>query len=403
MNAAATTMERHRAWRGPALLSFGFRPFFLLGALWAALAMALWVAMLAGELTLPTAFDPVSWHAHEFLFGYLGAIIAGFLLTAVPNWTGRLPVTGWPLAGLVAAWLAGRVAVSVSQGLAPLAVAAADLALVAALAVLLVREIIVGRNWRNLPVVGLLVLFGCANALFHSEAASGVYAAQGMGLRLGLSAVLMMIAVIGGRIVPSFTRNWLTRQGAGRLPVPPMQSFDLAALGVLLAALLAWVVAPFAAFTGMALALAGGLHLARMARWAGDRTFAEPLVTVLHVGYAFVPLGALVGAVEILGYGWIGPGSAQHLWTAGGLGLMTLAVMTRATLGHTGRALTAGRGTMAIYAAVVVAVLARIAAGAWPEAADALHSLSGMCWIGAFAGFAALYGPMLLRPRQAAG
>lgn len=108
MNAAATTMERHRAWRGPALLSFGFRPFFLLGALWAALAMALWVAMLAGKLTLPTAFDPVSWHAHEFLFGYLGAIIAGFLLTAVPNWTGRLPVTGWPLAGLVAAWLAGR-------------------------------------------------------------------------------------------------------------------------------------------------------------------------------------------------------------------------------------------------------------------------------------------------------
>lgn len=403
MNAAATTMERHRAWRGPALLSFGFRPFFLLGALWAALAMGLWVAMLAGRLTLPTAFDPVSWHAHEFLFGYLGAIIAGFLLTAVPNWTGRLPVTGWPLAGLTAAWLAGRVAVSVSQGLPPLAVAAADLALVALLAFLLGREIVVGKNWRNLPVVGLLAVFGCANALFHWEAATGAYAAQGMGLRLGLAAVLMMIAVIGGRIVPSFTRNWLAKQGEGRLPSPPMQRFDLAALGVLLAALLAWVVLPFAAFTGMALALAGGLHLARMARWAGDRTFAEPLVTVLHVGYAFVPLGALVGAVEILGYGWIGPGSAQHLWTAGGLGLMTLAVMTRATLGHTGRALTAGRGTMAIYAAVVVAVLARIAAGAWPEAADALHSLSGMGWIGAFAGFAALYGPMLLRPRQAAG
>ncbi len=402
MNAAATTMERHRAWRGPALLSFGFRPFFLLGALWAALAMALWVAMLAGELTLPTAFDPVSWHAHEFLFGYLGAIIAGFLLTAVPNWTGRLPVTGWPLAGLVAAWLAGRVAVSVSQGLAPLAVAAADLALVAALAVLLVREIIVGRNWRNLPVVGLLVLFGCANALFHSEAASGVYAAQGMGLRLGLSAVLMMIAVIGGRIVPSFTRNWLTRQGAGRLPVPPMQRFDLVALGLLLAALLAWVAAPLAPLTGMTLGLAGLVHLARMARWAGDRTLSEPLVLVLHLGYAFVPLGALAGAAEILGRGWLGAGSAQHLWMAGALGLMTLAVMTRATLGHTGRALTAGRGTVAIYAAVICAVLARIGAGAWPGAASPLHSLSGASWIAAFAGFVALYGPMLLRPRQAA-
>jgi len=173
MTATTTTMQRHRAWRGPAVLSFGFRPFFLLGALWAALAMGLWVAMLAGRLTLPTAFDPVSWHAHEFLFGYLGAIIAGFLLTAVPNWTGRLPVTGWPLAGLVAAWLAGRVAVTVSQDLPPLAVALAELALVAALAVLLGREIIVGRNWRNLPVIGLLAVFGFANALFHWDAASG--------------------------------------------------------------------------------------------------------------------------------------------------------------------------------------------------------------------------------------
>ena len=257
MTATTTTMQRHRAWRGPAVLSFGFRPFFLLGALWAALAMALWVPMLAGKLTLPTAFDPVSWHAHEFLFGYLGAIIAGFLLTSVPNWTGRLPVTGWPLALLVAAWLAGRAAVTVSQGLPPLAVALADLALVTALAVLLGREIIVGRNWRNLPVIGLLAVFGCANALFHWEAASGAYAAQGMGLRLGLAAVLMMIAVIGGRIVPSFTRNWLTKKGAGRLPVPPMQRFDLAALGLLLAALLAWVAAPLAPLTGMALGLAG--------------------------------------------------------------------------------------------------------------------------------------------------
>ena len=403
MTAATTTMERHRAWRGPAVLSFGFRPFFLLGALWAALAMALWVAMLTGKLALPTTFDPVTWHAHEFLFGYLGAIIAGFLLTAVPNWTGRLPVTGWPLAGLTAAWLAGRLAVTFSQGLPRLAVAVIDLALVAALAVLLGREIVVGRNWRNLPVVGLLVLFGCANALFHWEAARGGYAAQGMGLRLGLGAVLMMIAVIGGRIVPSFPRNWLTKQGAGRLPVPPMQRFDLAALGLLLAALLAWVAAPLAPLTGMALGLAGLVHLARMARWAGDRTLGEPLVLVLHLGYVFVPLGALAGAVEILGPGWLGAGSAQHLWMAGALGLMTLAVMTRATLGHTGRALTAGRGTVAIYAAVICAALARIGAGAWPEAASPLHSLSGASWIAAFAGFAALYGPMLLRPRRAAG
>ena len=133
----ARTMERHRAWQGPAVLSFGFRPFFLLGAIWAAAAMVLWIAMLSGRLVLPTAFDPVSWHAHEFLFGYLGAIIAGFLLTAVPNWTGRLPVTGWALGGLVTLWLAGRLAVSVSQYLDPIAVASADLAMLLVLAGLL--------------------------------------------------------------------------------------------------------------------------------------------------------------------------------------------------------------------------------------------------------------------------
>lgn len=403
MTTATTTMERHRAWRGPAILSFGFRPFFLLGAVWAALAMALWVPMLAGKLALPTAFDPVTWHAHEFLFGYLAAIIAGFLLTAVPNWTGRLPVTGWPLAGLTALWIAGRASVTFSESLPPFVVALADLALVAALTVLLGREIVVGKNWRNLPVVGLLMLFGYANALFHWESATGAYAAQGMGLRLGLAVVLMMIAVIGGRIVPSFTRNWLAKQDAGRLPELPMQRFDLFVLGLMLAALMAWVVAPFASLTGIALALAGLAHLARMARWAGDRTLAEPLVLVLHIGYVFIPLGALAGAAEILGNGWVGAGSAQHLWMAGGIGLMTLAVMTRSTLGHTGRALTAGRGTVAIYAAVICAALARIGAGAWPEAAGTLHSLSGASWIAAFAGFAAIYGPMLLRPRSTAG
>lgn len=397
---AAATIKQERAWSGLAVFSVGFRPFFLLGALWAALAMMLWAAMLAGKLALPTAFDPVSWHAHEFLFGYLAAIIAGFLLTAVPSWTGRPPLTGWPLASLVALWLAGRVAIMFSQGLPPLLVALVDLAMMAALAVLLAREIVAGGNWRNLPVVVLLVVFGAANGLFHWEAARGVYAAQGIGLRLGLAASLMMIAVIGGRIVPTFTRNWLVKRGEGPLPALPMQQFDKAALAVLLVALLAWTVWPGATGTGIALLLAGFVHFARLARWAGKRTFAEPLVLVLHVGYAFVPLGALAGAAEILGPGTIGAGTSQHVWMAGALGLMTLAVMTRATPGHSGHDLTAGPGTTAIYIAVIAAVAARLSAGVWPDLSAVLHSLSGAGWILAFAGFAALYGPMLLRPRR---
>ncbi|MCL4675813.1 MAG: NnrS family protein, partial [Pararhodobacter sp.] len=234
----ATTAQQMRAWRGPAILTFGFRPFFFGGATWAALAMALWVPMLSGHLTLPTAFDPVSWHAHEVLFGYLGAVIAGFLMTAVPNWTGRLPIVGWRLGALAALWLSGRLVVLVSVALPASLVAVVDLAFPVALAYAIGREIVAGKNWRNLIVLAMLTVFALGNLVFHIEAAQGGYAAQGYGFRLGLGAGILMIGVIGGRIIPSFTRNWLAKRGPGRLPVPPMQKFDRVALAVLAAALL---------------------------------------------------------------------------------------------------------------------------------------------------------------------
>ena len=220
----STTAEQMRAWSGPALLTYGFRPFFLGAGIWAALAMALWIPMLSGHIALPTRFDPVSWHAHEFLYGYLSAVVAGFLLTSVPNWTGRLPIVGWPLGGLFALWLIGRLAVAVSSVLPVWLAAAADLSMLVALAAVLTREIVAGKNWRNLMVLGLLGVLILGNGVFHFEAARGDYAAQGYGLRLGLGAGLMLIAVIGGRIVPSFTRNWLVRRGEGKLPVPPMKT-----------------------------------------------------------------------------------------------------------------------------------------------------------------------------------
>jgi uncharacterized protein involved in response to NO len=392
-----TTSEQMRAWTGPAILTYGFRPFFFGAAVWAALAMALWVPMLSGHLTLPTRFDPVSWHAHEFLFGYLGAVVAGFLLTAVPNWTGRLPIVGWRLGMLAGLWLLGRLAVAFSEGL-PFGLAmASDLAFPVIFALAIGREIVTGRNWRNLTVLALLGMFILGNALFHWEAARGDYAAQGYGLRLGLGAGVMMIAVIGGRVVPSFTRNWLVKRRSAALPASPMQRFDKLALVALLAALLLWLFWPLGDVTGMALALAGVLHLLRLARWQGHWTLAEPLVAVLHAGYAFLPLGALALAVEILLPGSVGMAGAQHVWMAGAIGLMTLAIMTRATLGHTGQTLTAGAGTVAIYGALIVAVVARFAAGLLPELAPPLHMLSGLCWIGAFGGFAVVYGALLLR------
>ena len=173
--------QQMRAWRGPAVFSYGFRPFFFAAALWAAMAMVGWVLMLSGWAALPTAFDPVSWHAHEFLFGYLGAVMAGFLLTAVPNWTGRPPITGWPLAILFVLWAAGRAAIAVSNMIPPAVVAAADLALLVALAAAVMREIIAAKNWRNLGVLALLGIFAFGNGVFHCEAARGEFAAAGGG------------------------------------------------------------------------------------------------------------------------------------------------------------------------------------------------------------------------------
>jgi uncharacterized protein involved in response to NO len=392
-----STASRMRAWTGPAILSYGFRPFFLGAAVWAALAMVLWLAMLAGQITLPSAFDPFAWHAHEFLYGYLGAVVAGFLFTAVPNWTGRLPIVGWRLGALALVWVAGRLAVTVGAGWPAWLVAAVDLAFPVIFALAIGREIVVGRNWRNLIVLAMLAVFALGNAIFHWEAAQGESAAQGYGLRLGLGAGMMMIAVIGGRIVPSFTRNWLVKRGPGRLPMPPMQAFDKTALAGLLAALLLWPVLPEHPLTAVALAVAGGLHLVRLARWAGYRTLAEPLLAVLHLGYALLPLGALAMAVEILLPDAFGMAAAQHLWMAGAIGLMTLAVMTRATLGHTGQELTARGGTVLIYGALLVSVLFRLAAGLWPGLSSPLLTVAGLGWIVAFGGFSIVYGALLVR------
>lgn len=396
------TATQIRAGTGPALFTYGFRPFFLGAALWAVLAMTLWIPMLAGGLSLPTAFDPVSWHAHEFLYGYLGAVVAGFLLTAVPNWTGRLPIVGWPLAGLAALWLAGRLAVASSLFWPAGLVAAIDLGFPLVLGAAILREIVRGKNWRNLVVLALLAAFTLGNGLFHWEAARGAFAAQGSGLRLGLAAGLLMIGLIGGRIVPSFTRNWLVKRGGARLPAAPMQRFDRLSLLALVIALLLWVAAPLGLAAGAALIVAGLMQAARLARWAGGQTLAEPLVWVLHAGYAFLPLGALAMGIAILDPGLLAPSVAQHLWMAGAFGLMPLAVMTRATLGHTGQALTAGRGTVTIYLLVMAAVFLRLLAGILPAEAARLHALSGIAWICAFGGFALLYGGLLLR-RQPQG
>ncbi len=383
--------------RATVLFSYGFRPFFLFGALWAALAMALWISMLAGLTMLPTRLDPVSWHAHEFLFGYLGAIIAGFLLTAIPNWTGRPPVMGWPLIGLFTLWFCGRIALALSA-LLPIGIPeAVDVLFPLALGAVILREILAGKNWRNLVVLIMLGVFVVANVLFHLEAARGDFAAQGAGLRLGVAAVIMMISVIGGRIIPTFTRNWMVKAGRTDLPPAPMQMFDKGVLLVSIVALVSWVTQPASNLCGIALIGTGLLHLMRLLRWKGYTTLAEPLLAILHLGYLFVPLGAMLEGGAILNPDILPPGPALHLWMAGGFALMTLAVMIRATLGHTGQDLNASIGSILIFVSVIGSVAARVCAGIWPEGAMVFYTLSAILWIGAFAGFSVVFGPALLR------
>jgi uncharacterized protein involved in response to NO len=387
-------IPRLRGHAGPHWLSYGFRPFFLLGSLFAAAAILAWLPAFFGEIAIPTAFAPRDWHAHEMIYGFLPAIVTGFLLTAIPNWTGRLPLQGGALLVLVLAWGLGRLAISTSAWWPAPLVVAADLLFLALVVAAAAREVIAGRNWRNLRVVAIVALLLAGNATFHWEVhAQGL---ADLGIRLGLAAVVMLLTLIGGRVVPSFTRNWLARENPGRLP-SSFGRFDAASILAAALALLAWIAAPESRATGAVLTLAALAQGVRLARWAGDRTWRDRLVLVLHVAYGFVPLGFALGAAAAFG---LVPASAGiHAWTVGAAGLMTMAIMTRASLGHTGRALVASRTVQAIYALLAVAALARICAAIRPEAAPVLLHAAWLAWVGGFAAFSVHYWPVLTGPR----
>ena len=391
-------------WAGAGLFfSVGFRPFFLAAGAWSAIALAVWVCMLNGAFILPTRFTPIAWHIHEMLFGFVMATVAGFLLTAIPNWTGRPPVRGWTLGLLAGFWSLGRVACLLS-GLGPAWWSiAADMTFPAALLVVVAREVVAARNWRNLPIVLPVALFGIANLLMHLEAAS-IAVPPDLGWRLGLAAPLILISAIGGRIVPAFTRNWLAGRGNRlALRIPTGHGWvDRAALGVLHAGLIAWTFFPAAGPLGYLLIAGGALNFLRLARWQGAASAAEPLLLILHVGYGWLALG-----VALLGVSLLVPAvplpAAIHALTAGAIATMTLAVMTRATLGHTGRSLMASRSTVVIYMLITLAALTRIGA-AWVSAAFMpLLVWSALCWIAAFGLFSVVYGRMLLTPRLERG
>lgn len=379
----------------PPVLSHGFRPFFFLGAVWAALVLLLWVGMLTGSLTLPIAMDPLAWHRHEMLFGYLAAVIAAFLLTAIPNWTGRLPVRGRALLGLVLLWLAARLAVLTGGIVGPWPGLVLDAGFLAVFAGVTAREVVAGKNRRNLPVVLLVTLLAGADLLSHLEAILGL-PWDAFGDRAAIAVVSLLVAMIGGRITPSFTTNWLRARAVAPLPAP-VGRLDMAVMALAALAMAVWLGLPASPLAGTLLLLAGIGTAVRLARWRGFATVPEPLLLVLHLGYGWLALG--LGLLGLASLGLVPRSAALHALTAGAFGTMTLAVMTRAALGHTGRALTADRWTVAIFVLVNLGALARVGAGLIPAAYLPGLELAGLAWAGAFLLYAGRYAPILLGPR----
>ena len=380
----------------PVFLSTGFRPFFLAAGLWAAFALGVWIAILSGVTGHASRFDPVAWHVHAMLFGFLIAAAAGFLLTAIPNWTGRAPLAGAPLALLITLWVIGRVASLVSTMLPGWLAVAADLAFPLALTAVAGRELLAAGNRRNYPLLLPLGALVVADLLMHLESL-GIAVPTGLGGRLGVFCFLVLISVIGGRIVPAFTRNWLSLRGAAAMP-PPSGMLDRVALALLHAGLLLWVALPDFAPNGWLLLAASVAQLVRLARWRGPATWREPLLLVLHLGYLWLPIGTCLLGLSLLS-DVVSGAAAIHALTAGAFGTMTLAVMTRATLGHSGRALHADGMTVAIYALVILAALLRITAAWGEDWTMPLLQAAAAAWIAAFTLFVAHYGAMLLRPR----
>ncbi|MBK1709354.1 NnrS family protein [Marichromatium gracile] len=375
----------------PAVLGQGFRPFFLAATLAAIADIVLWLAMLHGYWPWPHHLSGVGWHAHEMLFGYFAAVMAGFLLTAARNWTGVATPTGTTLAALLALWLAGRVAPWL--GGPPLLAAALDLAFLPALAVALRDALWHGPNRANRAFMALLAAMSLAGAMAHLGALGWLAGGETRGHRLMLDLVVILLVLISARVMPFFIERGLA--GARPRTWPALER-ALPALGLALA--LTDLIAPLGVLAG-ALAIAlGGALLVRLAGWHDRRLWRTPMLAVLYVGLLWLALGLVLDGLSALGA--LAPRGALHALTVGAIGVVTLGMMARVTLGHSGRPMRAGRTTRVAFALINLAALARgLGPVVLPEGYRLWLVVGGACWIGAFALFLWVYAPMLVRPR----
>lgn len=378
--------KKQTAFTRPALLSHGFRLFFLLAIGFGVIVIPYWLAVFFGLVEFTGPFNPVDWHIHEMIFGYAAAVITGFLFTAIPNWTGRLPINGLRLGGLACLWLVGRCAVLGIGGFGPIWVLLLDCSFITAVLCTAVIEIVAGKNWRNLIVVLPMGLLLSANIWFHLEIMST--GGADFGRRLGLGVVVFLITLIGGRVIPSFTRNWLVKQDAEKLPTP-MNRFDGICLVSGAVSLLVWVCLPNSSVTAGLLVVAGVLHTLRLFRWQGHQTLPSPLLFILHLSYAFVPLGFV-----LTGFGFATQG--VHIFGIGAIGGMTVAVMIRASAGHTGRELDISRGVLVGFLLLPLSALMRVFATVMETYSHHVLICSAVLWTVGFTIILVQIGPWLL-------
>jgi uncharacterized protein involved in response to NO len=372
-----------------ALFALGFRPFYLLAALFAAVAVPAWVADVAGHGWRAGYLDGLDWHQHEMVFGFVLAVMAGFLLTAVRVWTGRAMPSGPPLALLAAHWLAARVLMLTGPGWLG---ALVDGALPFALAAVLARPILAARNRRNYFVPALLAVLGAVNAGFHLSALALVAIPASLWAQGGLYLELLLLIVMAGRVVPSFAGNALPQAKLHRSVALDRAALALSvvALACALAGLGGWLTAA-PAFA------AAALHAARQAGWAPLATRARPILWILHLSHAWIPVGfALLG---LAAFGIAPRDAALHAFAIGALSGTIVGMITRTALGHTGRPLVAGGAEILAYVLVLGAALLRVAAALVLTAYMPFVIVSAALWSAAFLAYFVAYAPRLTRPR----
>jgi uncharacterized protein involved in response to NO len=376
---------------GPTILAYGFRVFFLLGAVWSVAMVAVWAVVYSRGGSVPVGFTPITWHGREMLFGYTGAILAAFLLTAPGFWTGARMPSGHKLGGFAALWMAGRL-LPYAHGVLPVAlIAAVDAAFFAALAAFLFRLFWRFRLWGNMALPALLAMMSAANAWSYTGRMH--ITAVTFGTEAMLYLVLMVIALIGGRVIPGFTR---TRYPKGS--TRDWRFLNQGAIALLAIAALSDLAAWPRGIAAACFAAAAAAHAARLYGWFTREIVREPFLWILYLAYAWLALGLAMKAAACLAL--VNPMLARHAFTAGAIGTVTLGMMCRVTLGHTGRPIVPLRGTTVAFVLITTAAALRVLL---PLVAPPLYRTavvaSAVCWVAAFGMYLVLYAPILIRPR----